>query len=66
MFAPDNVPENGEFYFSDVEGMAGLIGAQAVWIEETVEPHFVVAMRNIEKGAPIARAAEVNLRNNHM
>jgi len=66
MFAPDNVPENGEFYFSDVEGMAGLIGAQAVWIEETVEPDFVVAMRNIEKGAPIARAAEVNLRNNHM
>ena len=66
MFTPDNVPEKGEFYFPDVEGMAGLVGAQPVWIEETVEPDFVVAMGNIEKGVPIARAAEVNLRNNHM
>lgn len=66
MFTPDNVPEKGEFYFPDVEGMAGLVGAQPVWIEETVEPDFVVAMGNIEKGIPIARAAEVNLRNNHM
>ncbi|KAG0632795.1 SURF1 family protein [Tuber brumale] len=66
MFTPDNVPEKGEFYFPDVEGMARLVGAQPVWIEETVEPDFVVAMENIEKGVPIARAAKVNLRNNHM
>jgi surfeit locus 1 family protein len=46
--------------------MARLVGAQPVWIEETVEPDFVVAMENMEKGVPIARAAEVNLRNNHM
>ncbi|CUS14486.1 unnamed protein product [Tuber aestivum] len=66
LFTPDNVPERGEFYFPDVEGMARLVGAQAVWIEETVEPDFVVSLENVEKGVPIARTAEVNLRNNHM
>lgn len=35
MFTPDNRPETGEFYFPDVEGMAKLVGAQPVWIEET-------------------------------
>lgn len=35
MFTPDNCPEKGEFYFPDVEGMAKLVGAQPVWIEET-------------------------------
>lgn len=35
MFTPDNRPEKGEFYFPDVEGMARLVGAQPVWIEET-------------------------------
>lgn len=35
MFTPMNRPDKGEFYFPDVEGMAKLVGAQPVWIEET-------------------------------
>lgn len=35
MFTPDNRPDKGEFYFPDVDGMAKLVGAQPVWIEET-------------------------------
>ena len=36
MFTPDNNPTRGEFYFPDVEQMAGLVGSQPVWIEETM------------------------------
>lgn len=36
MFTPDNSPQTKEFYFPDVEQMAGLTGSQAVWIEETM------------------------------
>lgn len=35
-FTPDNRPDKGEFYFSDVEQMAALAGAKPVWIEETM------------------------------
>ena len=36
MFTPDNKPEVGAFYFPDIEQMAGLVGAQPVWVEETM------------------------------
>ena len=36
MFTPENRPEQGEFYFPDVEQMAKLTGSAAVWIEETM------------------------------
>lgn len=35
MFTPDNRPDIGEFYFPDLQQMAGLVGAQPVWVEET-------------------------------
>ena len=35
-FTPDNSPQTKEFYFPDVEQMAGLTGSQPVWIEETM------------------------------
>lgn len=35
-FTPINKPEDGKFYFPDVEQMARVAGAQAVWIEETM------------------------------
>ncbi len=35
-FTPDNRPDKGEFYFSDVAQMAALAGAKPVWIEETM------------------------------
>lgn len=36
MFTPENKPEEGKFYFPDIEQMAELAGSQPVWIEETM------------------------------
>jgi surfeit locus 1 family protein len=36
MFTPDNIPEEGRFYFPDVPQMAELTGSQPVLIEETM------------------------------
>jgi len=41
MFTPVNQPGKGEFYFPDVEQMAGLVGSQAVWVEETMGIPYV-------------------------
>jgi surfeit locus 1 family protein len=38
-FTPENRPDKGEFYFSDVAQMAALAGAKPVWIEETMRMH---------------------------
>ncbi|PKY07787.1 SURF1-domain-containing protein [Aspergillus campestris IBT 28561] len=65
MFTPDNKPEDGKFYFPDVEQMAQLTGSQPIWIEQTMVPDMVEAYDRAAKGIPIGRAAEVNLRNNH-
>lgn len=35
-FTPVNKPEDGKFYFPDVEQMAQVAGAEPVWIEETM------------------------------
>jgi surfeit locus 1 family protein len=35
MFSPDNRPDIGEFYFPDIQQMAGHLSAQPVWVEET-------------------------------
>lgn len=66
MFTPENKPENREFYFPDVGMMAKLTNSQPVWIESTMMPDIYVAWDNEEKGIPIGRPAEVNLRNNHL
>ncbi|ROV96673.1 hypothetical protein VSDG_05577 [Cytospora chrysosperma] len=65
MFTPDNRPDKGEFYFPDVAQMAALTGAQPVWIEATMDPDFMQIMEYEQKGIPLGRPAEVNLRNNH-
>ncbi|KAF2427590.1 SURF1-domain-containing protein [Tothia fuscella] len=65
MFTPKNAPEKDQFYFPDVAQMAGLTGAQPVWVEETMDMNLLEAYRREEKGIPIGRPAEVNLRNNH-
>jgi surfeit locus 1 family protein len=36
MFTPDNKPEEGKFYFPDINQMAELSGSQPVWIEQTM------------------------------
>ncbi|RAL10559.1 cytochrome oxidase assembly protein SHY1 [Aspergillus homomorphus CBS 101889] len=65
MFTPDNVPQEGKFYFPDIQQMAELTGSQPVWIEQTMVPDLVESYTREAKGIPIGRAAEVNLRNNH-
>ncbi|KAI1619468.1 SURF1 family-domain-containing protein [Exophiala viscosa] len=66
MFTPNNVPEQGKFYFPDVVQMASVTGAEPIWIEETMTPDLLVSYDREAKGIPIGRAAEVNLRNNHV
>lgn len=36
MFTPDNKPEDGKFYFPDIDQMAEFSGSQPVWIEQTM------------------------------
>lgn len=66
MFTPDNNLEKREFYFPDIPQMAKLVGAQAVWVEETMETEMLETLRRQDKGIPIGRAPEVSLRNNHV
>ncbi|KAL2874255.1 surf-like protein [Colletotrichum sp. CLE4] len=65
MFTPDNRPDRWEFFFPDVHQMAQLTGSQPVWIEATIDHEFFRIMDLKNRGIPIGRAAEVNLRNNH-
>jgi surfeit locus 1 family protein len=65
MFTPDNKPAEGKFYFPDVYEMAAYAGSQAVWIEETMRPDLLESYAREDKGVPIGRPPEVNLRNNH-
>ncbi|KAF2741576.1 SURF-family protein Shy1 [Polyplosphaeria fusca] len=65
MFTPSNVPEEGKWFFSDVEEMAEWSGSQAVWIEETMIPDMLTSYYRSPKGIPIGRPPTVNLRNNH-
>jgi surfeit locus 1 family protein len=62
---PENRPDKGEFYFPDVVQMAALVGAEPVWIEETMQLEFFEAMRRQAKGIPIGREPVVTLSNNH-
>jgi surfeit locus 1 family protein len=64
-FTPTNRPQEGTWYFPDVDEMARWVGAQPVWVEETMQMELLEAYRREEHGVPIGRAPEVNLRNNH-
>ncbi|CAG7954556.1 unnamed protein product [Penicillium nalgiovense] len=65
MFTPENKPEEGKFYFPDINQMAEKSGSQPVWIEQTMVPDLLESYDREAKGVPIGRAAVVNLRNNH-
>lgn len=66
MFTPENVPEQGKFYFPDVQQMARHSRSEPIWIEETMAPSLLESYNREEKGIPIGRPVEVNLRNNHV
>ena len=66
MFTPSNKPEEGKFHFPDVSQMAEIAGSEPVWIEETMQANLLTSWDRGEKGIPIGRAPEVNLRNTHL
>jgi len=66
IFTPDNVPEQGKFYFPDVAQMARYSDSEPIWIEETMTPSLLESYAREAKGIPIGRTPEVNLRNNHV
>ncbi|KAG2022981.1 mitochondrial protein required for respiration [Coprinopsis cinerea AmutBmut pab1-1] len=70
-FTPDNEPDNGKWYWTDVEAMsehAGgeKAGVQPVFIEQIFEGHAGEATSRLEKGLPIGRPPTVDLRNAHL
>lgn len=65
IFTPDNNPGKSVWHFPDVLEMAEHVGSQPVWIEETMKSDLLETYRRTEKGIPVARPPEVNLRNNH-
>lgn len=65
MFTPENKPAEGKFYFPDVYEMAAHVGSQPIWVEETMKADLLESYSREDKGVPIGRPPEVNLRNNH-
>ncbi|KAF2877103.1 SURF-family protein Shy1 [Massariosphaeria phaeospora] len=65
MFTPNNKPEEGKWFFPDLQEMAEHTGSQAVWVEETMTPDLLVSYEREPKGIPIGRPAAVHLRNSH-
>ncbi|TFK77331.1 mitochondrial protein required for respiration [Pluteus cervinus] len=70
-FTPDNHPEEGKWYWTDVEAMTEFAGGekanvQPVFVEQIFEGHAGEANTRLEKGVPIGRAPTVDLRNAHL
>ncbi|KAG5654690.1 hypothetical protein H0H81_007446 [Sphagnurus paluster] len=70
-FTPDNQPEQGNWYWTDVEAMAEYAGGvnadvQPVFIEQIFEGHAGEAGIRLSKGIPIGRAPTIDLRNAHL
>ncbi|KAF5384878.1 hypothetical protein D9615_001318 [Tricholomella constricta] len=70
-FTPDNKPEEGKWYWNDVETMAEYAGGeqagvQPVFVEQIFEGHAGEAGTRLSKGIPIGRAPTIDLRNAHL
>lgn len=71
LFTPDNKPEDGKWYWTDVDAMADYVGGeqndvQPVFVEQIFEGHAGEAETRLKKGIPIGRPATVDLRNAHL
>ncbi|KAF9481669.1 mitochondrial protein required for respiration [Pholiota conissans] len=71
LFTPDNDPEHGMWYWTDVEKMAEYAGGEAanvqpVFVEQIFEGHAGEANTKLDKGIPVGRAPTVDLRNSHL
>ncbi|TFK56685.1 mitochondrial protein required for respiration [Heliocybe sulcata] len=70
-FTPDNNPERGEWYWTDVDVMTKHAGGEAanvqpVFVEEIFEGHAGEASWRQAHGVPIGRLPLVDLRNSHL
>ncbi|KAJ7293129.1 mitochondrial protein required for respiration [Mycena rebaudengoi] len=70
-FVPDNHPEQGQWYWNDLDAMAEHAGGSAanvqpVLVEEIFEGHEGEASKRLSKGIPVGRPARVDLRNAHL
>jgi len=70
-FTPDNRPEEGKWYWADVDAMTEYAGGeqahvQPVYIEEIFDGHAGEAASRLNKGIPLGRSATVDVRNAHM
>ncbi|KNZ75035.1 Surfeit locus protein 1 [Termitomyces sp. J132] len=70
-FTPDNRPDEGKWYWTDVESMAEYVGGekagvQPVFVEQIFEGHAGEAGTRLLKGIPIGRAPTIDLRNAHL
>ncbi|KAG6817746.1 hypothetical protein H0H87_004537 [Tephrocybe sp. NHM501043] len=70
-FTPENKPEEGKWYWADVDAMAEYAGGkkadvQPVFVEQIFEGHAGEAGTRLSKGIPIGRAPTIDLRNAHL
>ncbi|EIW64224.1 SURF1-domain-containing protein [Trametes versicolor FP-101664 SS1] len=70
-FTPDNLPDEGKWYWADVDAMAAHAGGEAsgvqpVFIEEVFEGHAGDASSRISHGYPVGRSPTVDVRNSHV
>lgn len=69
-FTPDNHPEQGKWYWADIETMAQYAGGeqasvQSVFIEEIFEGHAGDAAWRVSHGIPLGRPPSIDVRNSH-
>ncbi|KAG6840916.1 hypothetical protein C0991_003258 [Blastosporella zonata] len=70
-FTPENKPEEGKWYWTDVDAMTEYAGGkeagvQPVFVEQIFEGHAGEAGTRLSKGIPIGRAPTIDLRNAHL
>ncbi|KAF8203020.1 mitochondrial protein required for respiration [Pholiota molesta] len=70
-FTPNNEPEKGLWYWTDVDKMAEYAGGepanvQPVFVEQIFEGHAGEANTKLSKGIPVGRTPTVDLRNSHL
>lgn len=70
-FTPDNKPDEGAWYWADLEAMADFAGGekenvQPVYVEQIFAGHAGEAASLLDKGVPVGREPTVNLRNSHL
>ncbi|KAF7979407.1 hypothetical protein HWV62_42522 [Athelia sp. TMB] len=70
-FTPDNHPEKGQWYWTDVQAMADYAGGEAagvqpVFVEEIFEGYAGEAGVRVSRGIPLGREPTVDVRNSHL